>query len=396
MRVVVTVEARFYGTPDGRVWCDNQFNFPHSFWQRYLSVFDEVLVVARVAPMQKAETDWREVTGEKVRVHALPYYLGPLQYLKQFFALKRSIRLVVAPGQAYIFRVVSVLADMLRRPVLKSGAHYAVEVVGDPWDMFGPGGIKHRLRPLLRLWFTYKLKVMCSTASAASYVTEKLLQARYPAPRAKISVAASSIILTDEALATHPRSYQAKSQWHWVTVGSLEHPHKGVDLLISAVATLCEEGFDLKLSILGDGRMRRDFEYLAKAHGLSDIVHFLGTVPAGDKVRAVVQAADLFVLASRADGMPRAMIEAMALGLGCVGTRVGGMQELLDPEWLAPINDSQALASVMRKAMTETEALSVQASSGWKKARGYHFQLLEQRRRQMYQSLRDQQEKVRG
>jgi glycosyltransferase involved in cell wall biosynthesis len=386
VKVIVTVDARLYATPDGKVWCDNQFNFPHTFWQRYLVAFDEVEVVCRVVNVKSQHASWREVTGERVTVHGLPFYLGPWQYLKNYWHTRRVIHQCIRPGQAYIFRVGSVLADMLRPELVRRKLPYAVEVIGDPWDMFGPGGVTHPLRPIFRWWFTRQLKKVCQTAACGSYVTERLLQERYPAPNATLTVSASSIVLGDEAIAPAPRQYELSDKARrLITVGSLEHPHKGVDLLIEAAALLQKE-LPIELVILGDGRMRGEFEALARARKVS--AQFLGTVPGGEAVRRLITEADIFVLASRADGMPRAMIEAMALGLFCVGSRVGGMQELLPARWLAPMGDAAGLAKILKEGLTQPELMTKAAGENWAKAKTYHQTILEKRRQAMYRELR--------
>ena len=63
----------------------------------------------------------------------------------------------------------------------------------------------------------------------------------------------------------------------------------------------------------------------------------------GHGVTEQLDAADVFVLPSRQEGLPRAMIEAMARSLPCVGSDVGGISELI-PDWVVPPNDPQALA----------------------------------------------------
>ena len=61
MRVVVSLEHHFDRTPDGVVWTQTQF--PYRFWQRYLEVFDQVQVVARVRDVRKAAPDWQRADG---------------------------------------------------------------------------------------------------------------------------------------------------------------------------------------------------------------------------------------------------------------------------------------------------------------------------------------------
>ena len=72
MKVVVALEHRFNRTPDGIVWTHTQF--PYSFWQRYLEVFDHVRVVARVQDVLSVPSDWKESNGDSISIAAIPYY----------------------------------------------------------------------------------------------------------------------------------------------------------------------------------------------------------------------------------------------------------------------------------------------------------------------------------
>ena len=56
MDLTVSLECRFMGTPDGRVWTQTQY--PYAFWTRYLRVYDHVHVLARVEPVLAVPEDW--------------------------------------------------------------------------------------------------------------------------------------------------------------------------------------------------------------------------------------------------------------------------------------------------------------------------------------------------
>ena len=78
-----------------------------------------------------------------------------------------------------------------------------------------------------------------------------------------------------------------------------------------------------------------------------DSIHFLGHK---DNIEQLYGAMDVFVLSSVAEGMPRAILEAMAAGVPCIATQVGGIPEILpnrDVGRLVPARDSNALATAM-------------------------------------------------
>lgn len=108
------------------------------------------------------------------------------------------------------------------------------------------------------------------------------------------------------------------------TVGRLTHV-KGHDVLIEALVHLPP---NFSLAIVGDGEERQALERQVKAHELSPRVHFLGQ---RDRPEAIYPAFDLLCLPSRAEGFPRALIEAQACGIPVVAADVGGVAEAVCP-----------------------------------------------------------------
>jgi glycosyltransferase involved in cell wall biosynthesis len=105
---------------------------------------------------------------------------------------------------------------------------------------------------------------------------------------------------------------------------------KGIDVLLHAWAQLMRRGGggrqNARLRLAGDGRCRPQLERLATDLGVADRVEFLGT---RDDVEELLQRSSAFVLPSRWEGMPNALLEAMACGLPCVATRVSGSEDLI-------------------------------------------------------------------
>ena len=123
-------------------------------------------------------------------------------------------------------------------------------------------------------------------------------------------------------------------------VGSFEQMYKAPDVLLDAFCRCISLGLDLQLVLVGDGRHRQSLKSRARRFNLGDRIQFLGWLPAGEAVRHELDRADVFVLPSRVEGLPRAMVEAMARGLPCIGSRVGGIPELLHPEDMVPPGDT--------------------------------------------------------
>ena len=262
------------------------------------------------------------------------------EFMLRWRGVRSAVRPLVYEPDALILRLGSLLALGLQGTLLRSGKPYGVEVVGDPWDTFAPGVVDTPMRSLIRRILTRSQQRLCASAAGAAYVTEKSLQQRYPCSREEWAVSDveleerssftthySSIELSCSDFAARPHVLPAAGPLRVVTVGSLAQRYKGVDVLIRAVSALNALGRPCELTVIGDGRYRAELETLAASLELP--VRFTSHLKR-PQVMSELDDANLFVLASRTEGLPRAVIEAMARGLPCIGTRVGGIPELLD------------------------------------------------------------------
>jgi glycosyltransferase involved in cell wall biosynthesis len=134
-----------------------------------------------------------------------------------------------------------------------------------------------------------------------------------------------------------------------VSVGTLEH-RKGFDLLISAISKIVEKNTQIHLAILGDGPEKENLRKQIKSLNLSDHVTLEGYQK---DPYTYLSNADLFVLSSRYEGLPNAVLESLACGTPVVAFNCpGGIDEIIVNESqgvLVPENDIQALAVAIEK-----------------------------------------------
>jgi len=164
--------------------------------------------------------------------------------------------------------------------------------------------------------------------------------------------------------------------------------YKAPDVLIRAVGECVAKGLDLRLQIVGDGMYRRALERLCCDLGLADRVRFPGQLPAGERVRAQLDRSDLFVLPSWTEGLPRAMVEAMARALPCIGSDVGGIPELLAEEDLVPPGNVEALARKIQEVLSSPRRMAEMSARNLAKAREYRDEVLAERRREFFDRVR--------
>jgi glycosyltransferase involved in cell wall biosynthesis len=389
VNLLINCPQHFDRTPDGQVWTNGQF--PYSFWTRYHAAFDGVTVLARVRDVPELSSERQTASGTGVRFLGLPDYTGPRQYAFRVAAVATATRKAVQNGSAILLRPPSETTGWVLWHTRKSGRPYGVEVVADPYDVFGPNAVRHPLRPIFRSWFTRALKRQCANACAAAYVTEQALQRRYPPGPNALVTHYSDIELPESAFASAPRRPRQNGMARIIFVGTLAQLYKAPDALIDAIATCCAEA-DVELVIVGSGRYQLELEQRAKARGLGDRVRFRGQLITPQDVRAELDRADLFVLPSRQEGLPRAMIEAMARGLPCIGSNVGGIPELLAAEDTVPPNNVPALASKIMQVLQQPARMQQMSARNFIKSGRYRDDVLNARRLQFYEFLRNRTE----
>jgi len=388
MQVVVALESRFYRTPDGCVWAADWLGY--NFWTRYLDAFDAVRVVARVQAVNVPTPTRVRADGPGVSFHAVPHYKGPTQLAARFFRARRAARRAVERNDAVILRLPGTIAGWLDGWLRAAGHPFAVEVTGDPYEVFAPGSVRSAVRPLARFLVPRAMRRQCAGACAAAYVTEAALQRRYPPAAGAFATSYSSIDLTDDAFVDAPRTVNAEDKPNRILLtGSLEQLYKGPDVLIEAVAALRDAAMSVRLTIVGDGRHRGELEALARDRGIADRVRFAGRLPPGEAIRNEMDQADLFVLPSRTEGLPRVLLEAMARGVPCAASRVGGIPELLDDAELFPPGDAAAVAATLREMLCDPNRLARLSERNLSKAGQFHRNVLTPRRRRFYEAVRN-------
>ena len=123
--------------------------------------------------------------------------------------------------------------------------------------------------------------------------------------------------------------------------------------LAAAFAQLAADDPDLDLEIVGTGPVGRELEAWATAQGMGRRVHLHGARP-HEEIAEWLGASDVLCLPSYAEGVPNVILEAVASGRPVVGTRVGGVAEIL-PEGagiLVEPGEPQALASAIREVLS--------------------------------------------
>ena len=171
--------------------------------------------------------------------------------------------------------------------------------------------------------------------------------------------------------AMRPRAPRPGEPMRIACVAALKD-YKGHRVLLDAIGRLARDGRSVDVDLIGDGPLRGELERQTARLNLVDHVRFLGALTEPE-VAAVLDRADAFVLASRiqpdgdTDGIPVALMEAMASGLPVVASDVSGIPELVrhgETGLLAAVDDDAGLADALRSVLRDPDAAIERARAG--------------------------------
>lgn len=394
MDVLVVADGHYYQTPNGCVYADSVYDY--NFYKRYLLAFDHVYAVVRVIPVDVAPKGKRISSGDRVSFLTLPYYKGPIDYIKKYFAIRKTVRRICKQFQYAVFRIPAATSNIFCREFVKLNRPFAVEVVVDPWENFGPRASGNKLiNAIVRYNWTSVVREICMKANGVSYVTKKYLQERYPCKAMfnnpeYFTASYSSVELADTSYLT-PRQWNSEQKIFFIShvANYFSGYGKGHITVMNAVKIVRDRGYDVRICFVGDGPKRKEFEQYAFNIGIADYVEFAGRLSNGDEVREKIRNSDIFILPTYAEGLPRVILEAMSLGLPCLSSPTCGIPEILDKEYLYDFQDDIGFANGIEKFVKNPLLMTNESCTNLNTAKKFSASKLNECRRIFYQKLRN-------
>jgi len=158
-----------------------------------------------------------------------------------------------------------------------------------------------------------------------------------------------------------------------VSVGRIDS-NKNQKLIIDAFYRIAEEMPDVTLVLYGDGEEKEALENYVKNHPYKERIFLPGAV---SNVKERIRKSKLFVLSSNTEGMPNALMEALALGIPCVSTDCpcGGPKMLMEGKEngiLVPVGDVHAIADAMKNILQDDELWKKYSENAYKITQSLH------------------------
>ncbi|PMG74831.1 hypothetical protein BCU84_17920 [Shewanella sp. 10N.286.51.B7] len=336
----VSLEHRFYSYK-GHVY--TKLAFSYSYWEDYLCFFDKVEVIARVLEVDNINEGFKRVDGINVSVLAMPYYLGVKSFIYKLPALVKQAYILVTAKDFFILRSGNV-SNVLWLFIILFRKNYLREYPGNIYEgVTGFAGKGTHIK-LLAIFLNILAKKQALSSKANSFVSvdcKRIYESTKP------SYVFSSFNLDE--IKTRKLNFEQNKVFTLISVGRLEG-EKGHRDLIQSLALINTR---VKLIIVGEGSQKVYLMDVVK--GLDLDVNFVGAIVDREKLFQTIQKADLFVIPSHTEGMPRSLLEAMAIGLPCIGTNVGGIPEALESEYLVPANEPNKLAKLIEELTNDKD-----------------------------------------
>ena len=192
----------------------------------------------------------------------------------------------------------------------------------------------------------------CEIGNSPSVVDHLHRQAHLPMSRLRLEWGAVDVNAIDSATPVPRESIGVRPEQTLVLWAGRLDPVKGFEEMLAGFGLACR-GKPVVLALAGEGLYRGTIEQLISRNRLEGQVLMLGH---RSDVASLLKTADLFLFCSRTEGLPNAMLEAMAAGLPIVATDVPGCRDIIDPNctgWLVRAGDSADIARGISVALSD-------------------------------------------
>jgi glycosyltransferase involved in cell wall biosynthesis len=350
---------------------------PYEVWRVYLERFSNIVIFGRAKSVPASAKPL--VTGHGIEFVGLPSISSARGIVRNRARVREAIRNALHAVDAVVVRLPSEFGLVAFWEARRASKPVLVEMVGSArQSLWHHGSVIGKIYSVIAWWRTRRA---VRAASHVSYVTKSFLQRAYPTRGRAVGISdvqLETIVegVLDRRLARRP---DATDVTRIGMIGQLL-PYKGISTLLDACARLKQEGFALRIEIVGSGdpeRWRRE----AEQKGLAGECEFLGTKPAGEAIFKWLDTVDLYIQPSLTEGLSRATLEALSRACPVVASRVGGLPEIVPSQYLAKPGDPEHLAHLMRTLITDPDARRSASIENFEVARAFTREALAQRGR---------------
>lgn len=359
-------------------------------FERYFDIADEVTIVMRAKRFNNDEETKRfsEITLNNLNIVETPDISNFKGQLQQKKIAEKIVTEEMTKSDYVVVRLPSFLGMLTYNIAKKMKKPCLIELVGCAWDAYWNHSFQGKL---IASYMFNKTKRMVKNADYVVYVTNEFLQNRYPTQGKEIS--ASNVVLNefnDEVLEKRLEKISEMSSNNKIIIGTtaaVDVRYKGQQYVIEALAELKKRGItNFEYELVGNGEQGY-LRNLAKELGVSSQVKFLGTLK-HYQVFDWLENIDVYVQPSRQEGLPRALIEAMSMGIPSFGARTAGIPELLEEKYIFNNTRKNILEICNILLSFNKDILEEQSIRNYNESKKYDKELIYTRRREFFKDFK--------
>ena len=338
---------------------------------------DKLIVVARKE--KKIEPKNKLSISSDTNIEFVTFYT-----FKEAWKKRKIIKEIIFKSQFVNIKLPSNIGIIAMHYVLKYNKMHIVEMVGCPFDaLYNHGSLAGKiLAPIMYCINKYYIK----KAHNVVYVTDKFLQKRYPNRNNNIGCSDVNIENIHEEILEKRLKKISNLDGHSIIkiglIGSINVKYKGHETAIKAISRL-KDKYNVELHFLGTGE-KENFSDLVDKLNVRNNVYFDGTLPSGEPVYDWIDNLDIYIIPSLTEGLPRSLVEAMSRACPCIGTKVGGIIELLPKEMLIKKKDYFGLSKKIEELLSNKELTKKLAIENFEKAKSYKKNVLLTKKKKFY------------
>lgn len=348
--------------------------------KRYSYLAASVIIAHRVVPLREEDNN-EYVVLKDYGINILP--IPDIASIKGMFTNRSKARQIFTQAIKNCDLLVlrnSTNSAMAQTVAEKLGKPYIYEVVSCNWDALWNFSIVGKIyAPYAFL----RMKYNVAKSKYTIYVTKNFLQRRYPNKHTNVGISDVMIDPVDIALLEAKIEGYKKASKPFVltTCAAIDVRYKGQEYIIRAIAKL-KDKYDIVYHLAGGGS--NDYlKSVIQECDVADRVIFDGLL-SKDKVNKLLDETTIYCQPSKQEGLPRAVVEAMSRGCVCIGSRTGGIPELLDESMIAGRGDVEGFVKLIDTILNNKELQVEQCRRNFNKALEFEAAKLERERKDFY------------
>lgn len=303
---------------------------------------------------------------------------------KKIIKNRKIIEKIIIENDFIDVKLPTVIGLFAMHYVLKHNKNHIVEMVGCPLDAYWYCGnvLGKIIAPIMYILNKHYIK----KAKNVIYVTEEFLEKRYPT-KGKYQYCSDADIdkCNDSILEKRLAKIKNKSKKYKVgLIGALHTNYKGHETVIKAFSKL-KGKFDFEIHFLGYGSNEK-WKKMAEKYGIKENIIFDGTLPHSE-INKWFDDIDFYLIPSLTEGMPRALIEAMSRACPAIGTKVGGIPEILSDKMLIKKKSDKELAKLVLELIQNKKLQEKCAIENFEKAKEFEKEKLTIKRKEFYEEI---------